>query len=473
VLQAQRASLECQPGRTMLESFENRVNKVLNECRDNAGTKAQKSLYEINNFKNMVNAGSKGSNINISQIIGCVGQQNVEGKRIPYGFRNRTLPHFTKDDFGPESRGFVENSYLRGLTPQEFFFHAMGGREGLIDTAVKTSETGYIQRRLVKAMEDVMVKYDGTVRNATGAVLQFLYGEDGMDGGTLENQEFKFLDMSNDDFKGVHTWDFTRPGLYDAWLDPKVLEDCRLSREVQATLQEEYKALEHTREMLRSEVFQEQLERAAHTTDWPMPVCLTRLLENAHQLYAIDMRVPTKLHPVVVVEMVDRLLERLIVVPGTDDFSAAAQANATTNFFALVRATLHSKVLLKNHRLTPEAFEWVLGEVESKFKMHLAHPGEMCGALAAQSIGEPATQMTLNTFHYAGVSSKNVTLGVPRLKEIINIAKSPKTPSLTVYLGESIRHDSDEAKRIQTLLEHTTLRTLTESVEIWYVSVPM
>ncbi|KAJ1619977.1 hypothetical protein T492DRAFT_403427 [Pavlovales sp. CCMP2436] len=85
----------------------------------------------------------QGSNINISQIIGCVGQQNVEGKRIPYGFRNRTLPHFTKDDFGPESRGFVENSYLRGLTPQEFFFHAMGGREGLIDTAVKTSETGY------------------------------------------------------------------------------------------------------------------------------------------------------------------------------------------------------------------------------------------------------------------------------------------------------------------------------------------
>mmetsp|Transcript_21791 Transcript_21791/g.51688 ORF Transcript_21791/g.51688 Transcript_21791/m.51688 type:complete len:1361 (+) Transcript_21791:193-4275(+) len=435
VLQAQRASLECQPGRTMLESFENRVNKVLNECRDNAGTKAQKSLYEINNFKNMVNAGSKGSNINISQIIGCVGQQNVEGKRIPYGFRNRTLPHFTKDDFGPESRGFVENSYLRGLTPQEFFFHAMGGREGLIDTAVKTSETGYIQRRLVKAMEDVMVKYDGTVRNATGAVLQFLYGEDGMDGGTLENQEFRFLDMSHDEFKGVHSWDFTRPGIYDSWLDPKVLEDCRLSRDVQATLQDEYKALEHTRELLRSEVFSEQLERAAHTTDWPMPVCLTRLLENAHQLFAIDMRVPTKLHPVVVVEMVERLLERLIVVPGTDEFSRNAQANATTNFFALVRATLHSKVLLKNHRLTPEAFEWVLGEVESKFKMHLAHPGEMCGALAAQSIGEPATQMTLNTFHLAGVGGGNVTLGIPRMREILMVAsQNPATPLMTLPL---------------------------------------
>ena len=85
-----------------------------------------------------------GSFLNISQIIACVGQQNVQGARIKYGFKQRTLPHFSKDDLGMESRGFVENSYLRGLSPTEFFFHAMGGREGLIDTAVKTSETGYI-----------------------------------------------------------------------------------------------------------------------------------------------------------------------------------------------------------------------------------------------------------------------------------------------------------------------------------------
>ena len=137
----------------------------------------------------MVTAGSKGSFINISQMTACVGQQNVEGKRIPFGFAGRTLPHFSQNDNGPESRGFVQNSYLRGLTPEEFFFHAMGGREGLIDTAVKTSETGYIQRRLVKAMEDIMVKYDGTVRNSLGDVIQFLYGEDGMDAVWIERQK--------------------------------------------------------------------------------------------------------------------------------------------------------------------------------------------------------------------------------------------------------------------------------------------
>ncbi|KAH9159373.1 hypothetical protein AeNC1_019079, partial [Aphanomyces euteiches] len=174
----------------MIQTFEQFVNKVLNSARDQSGREAQGSLDETNNIKATVTSGSKGSYLNISQIIACVGQQNVEGKRIPYGFHHRTLPHYGKDDLGPESRGFVENSYMKGLTPQEFFFHAMGGREGLIDTAVKTAETGYIQRRLVKAMESVMARYDGTVRNSNGEIIQFLYGEDGMDAVWVEKQNF-------------------------------------------------------------------------------------------------------------------------------------------------------------------------------------------------------------------------------------------------------------------------------------------
>lgn len=164
---AHNNELEPTPGNTLRQTFENQVNRILNDARDKTGSSAQKSLSEYNNFKSMVVAGSKGSKINISQVtprpdrhqrtllrfepsvipfllqvIAVVGQQNVEGKRIPFGFKHRTLPHFIKDDYGPESRGFVENSYLAGLTPTEFFFHAMGGREGLIDTAVKTAETG-------------------------------------------------------------------------------------------------------------------------------------------------------------------------------------------------------------------------------------------------------------------------------------------------------------------------------------------
>jgi DNA-directed RNA polymerase II subunit RPB1 len=128
----------------MIDSFEHSVNQELNEARDRSGTQAFKNLDQANKIQNMVQAGSKGTNINISQIMACVGQQNVEGKRIPFGFPFRTLPHFARGDYGPESKGFVSSNYISGLDPHEFYFHGMGGREGLIDTAVKTAETGYI-----------------------------------------------------------------------------------------------------------------------------------------------------------------------------------------------------------------------------------------------------------------------------------------------------------------------------------------
>jgi len=128
----------------MYESFENEVNSTLKDALNKSGSLAFEDLPSWNKLKNMVTSGSKGSNMNICQIMACVGQQNVEGKRIPFGFNRRSLPHFSKDDYGPESKGFVANNYVSGLTPQEFYFHAMGGREGLIDTACKTAETGYI-----------------------------------------------------------------------------------------------------------------------------------------------------------------------------------------------------------------------------------------------------------------------------------------------------------------------------------------
>ena len=129
-------------------------------------------------------------------MISCLGQQNVDGKRIPYGFDQRTLPHYSKFDDTPGARGFVESSYINGLTPQELFFHAMGGRIGLIDTAVKTSQTGYIQRRLIKGLEDLKVEYDMTVRNNKHKVIQFNYGDDGFDSTRIETQSIALADMS-------------------------------------------------------------------------------------------------------------------------------------------------------------------------------------------------------------------------------------------------------------------------------------
>ncbi|CAK0878373.1 unnamed protein product [Prorocentrum cordatum] len=230
---AQRGKLETQPGKTMYQSFEAKVNQRLNAAREDAGNIGSSSLDERNNIISMVNAGSKGSPINIAQIIACVGQQNVEGSRIRYGFNDRTLPHFTKDDYGAESRGFVENSYLAGLTPQEVWMHAMGGREGVIDTACKTSETGYIQRRLVKSMETLRCHYDGTSRNGANDIIQFLYGEDGMDGVLIEDQTLEIMTYDNQSMERTFRHDYHSENYGLPWLPPEVLEKIKSSAEEQ------------------------------------------------------------------------------------------------------------------------------------------------------------------------------------------------------------------------------------------------
>eukprot|EP00592_Proboscia_alata_P008987 CAMPEP_0194354350 /NCGR_PEP_ID=MMETSP0174-20130528/2525_1 /TAXON_ID=216777 /ORGANISM="Proboscia alata, Strain PI-D3" /LENGTH=1496 /DNA_ID=CAMNT_0039123271 /DNA_START=499 /DNA_END=4985 /DNA_ORIENTATION=- len=473
VLQGQKGTMETQPGRTMIESFEQFVNKVLNTARDHAGKSAQESLDETNSVKAMVTAGSKGSFINISQIIACVGQQNVEGKRIPYGFKRRTLPHFSKDDLGPESRGFVENSYLRGLSPQEFFFHAMGGREGLIDTACKTAETGYIQRRLVKAMETVMARYDGTLRTCGGNIVQFLYGEDGMDAVWIERQDFPSLvwkksELENRCLLNTSDPDFGLcPDTHAPYLESSILVDCKQDPELQHLLNGEFEQLKVDQAELRKIMANREEGSEANIRSYA-PGNIKRVILNATRQFRIDKSQPSDFHPKDVIFKISELVNKLVVVVGDDPLSAEAQSNATTLYGILIRMMLVSKRVLLEYRLNESALNWVLGEIENQYYRAVVNPGEMAGVLAAQSIGEPATQMTLNTFHYAGVSAKNVTLGVPRLREIINVAKTVKTPGLTIYLQKEFSGVQENAKKVLAMLEYTALGDIVKSTEIYY-----
>ena len=173
--------LEPTPGRTLEESLEIKILEALSRARDEAGDRAAKYLDPFNNVFIMAKTGARGSTLNITQMTAMLGQQSVRGQRIHRGYRGRTLPHFRKGDIGPEARGFVASSFVRGLTPIEMFFHAAGGREGLVDTAVRTSQSGYMQRRLINALQDLRIEYDGTVRSAYGHLIQLKYGEDGVD----------------------------------------------------------------------------------------------------------------------------------------------------------------------------------------------------------------------------------------------------------------------------------------------------
>ena len=457
--------IQMKPGLTLMESFEKQINDSLNSATGKLGKEAQQSLSRANNINNMVNGGSKGAAINISQIIGCLGQQNVEGKRIGFGFDKRSLPHFTKNDLGAESRGFVASSYFLGLTPQEFYFHTMGGREGVIDTAVKTSNTGYIQRRLVKAMEDIAVHYDGTVRNSLNDILQFVYGEDGMDSIGVESQVLDTITVDDNTLKTrfQFTLEDKNCGLIPGTLEPFLIQKLKTDYSATRALAAEFKQLQDDRFRLR--------KLFPTTTNAPLPVNVTRLLMVAQKKFGRgDARsAPSDLDPVEVVSRVEGLIKSLIAVPGTK--VAETNANATNLFSMHLRATLASKRVIQEHRLDSKSFKWLIDEIKRRFDQSLVQPGEMVGAIAAQSIGEPATQMTLNTFHFAGFSGKNVTLGVPRLTELINVAKVPKTPSMSIYLPSSVQqgHNIEDAKNIAVnAIEHVTLQSAMLSSQIWY-----
>ncbi|KAI1331353.1 DNA-directed RNA polymerase II subunit RPB1 [Xylariaceae sp. FL0255] len=454
--------LEALPGMNVRETFESKVSNALNQARDKAGRTTESSLKDLNNAVTMARSGSKGSAINISQMTALVGQQVVEGKRIPFGFKYRTLPHFTKDDYSPEARGFVENSYLRGLTPTEFYFHAMAGREGLIDTAVKTAETGYIQRRLVKALEDVSARYDGTVRNSLGDIIEFAYGEENMDAINIEKQVMDHWVLRQTDFESRFKLDVmdTIPQQISDSLE--YIQDIAGDPQAQELLDVEFEAISLDRQFLRKlKARAEKLETA-----FQLPLNVGRLIESSKRIMKIDESKSSNLTPQDVIPVVKNLLDSMVVVPGADEISKEADHNATLLFKALLRSRLAFKRVACFHRLNKHAFHHVIGELDRKWRRALVSPGEMVGVLAAQSIGEPATQMTLNTFHFTGVASKNVTLGVPRLKEILNVARNIKTPSMMVYLDGS--PSQEEAKKLRSKVEHTNLRSVTEATEIWY-----
>ena len=477
---AELGRLDHQPGRGMLDSFETTVNNGLNNKFSEASQKAQTMMTDRNNIYNMVASGSKGSNMNIAQIMTCVGQQNVEGKRIPFGFNRRTLPHFTKDDYGRDSKGFVMNSYFTGLRPDEFFFHAMGGREGIIDTAVKTSETGYVQRKLVKALEDIMVKYDGTVRDCGGNIIQFIYGEDGMAGEFIEGFTQNFIEMNNDKLKEEYLFidayedrEFNEQlGDYEKYFENTIINDIYNNPESLPILKEEFERIKRYRDEIRH-IFPK------FDNNLYLPMNITRIIKN-FKVNAQSYRNSSQkcdINPLEVIEDVDKLIESLIISQGHDSISKEAQKNGIFLLTIMIRVFLSSKRVCIKENLNKETFKKIIGEIEYKFNKAKVHPGEMVGVICAQSLGEPTTQMTLNTFHHAGISSKNVTLGVPRLKEILNIGKNIKTPEMQVHIKSEIKakyalleemEKNGKIKELQSKLEYTTLKDLTLLSEIYF-----
>uniref|UniRef100_A0A6C0HAE7 DNA-directed RNA polymerase n=1 Tax=viral metagenome TaxID=1070528 RepID=A0A6C0HAE7_9ZZZZ len=456
--QTQIGVFENNTGKTNQEEFETQVNNILNQASSEAGKIGLKSLDKDNRFVIMVNAGSKGSDLNISQMISCLGQQNVDGKRIPYGFEHRTLPHYTKYDDTPSARGFVESSYINGLSPQELFFHAMGGRVGLIDTAVKTSTTGYIQRRLIKGLEDLMVNYDMTVRTNKGKVVQFSYGDDNIDPVKVENQGIPLVNMSIQDiyahFNIPEDKDKMKT-LSSFFLKNVMTRYKKQMKETQEKCKFYTDFMIEQRDEIIKKIFKNKGDSVVST-----PVAFAHLINNVQGQQQINANSIVDITPLEAFEMIENTYSKLEKI---------RCAPPTLLFKTLFYFNLSPKELLVVKRFNRAALTILLEDILVNYKRAIVAPGEMVGMIAAQSIGEPTTQMTLNTFHFAGVSSKsNVTRGVPRIEEILSLSPEPKNPSLTIYMKPEEQTDREKAQSIMYMLEHTKMEEIVKSIDICF-----
>ncbi|KAG1766514.1 hypothetical protein EV702DRAFT_1256806 [Suillus placidus] len=391
ITQAKKGKLENKPGCNQEQTLEAMISGILSRVRDKVGDICMQELSRHNAPLIMATCGSKGSVINVSQMVACVGQQIIAGHRVPDGFQDRSLPHFQKKSKEPPSKGFVRNSFFSGLLPTEFLFHAISGREGLVDTAVKTAETGYMQRRLMKALEDLTTQYDLSVRNSTGGVVQFRYGDDGLDPACLEGD--------------AQPVEFER-----AWMHASAIGNRR------------------GRGLLPFEIVELvdlELSKSKFTSECT-PAYLDTIRDFVVQNIANHLAAMRKSRGMF------EALERSDEWDRDTDFSMGASAA--------------SKAIVDNKaKVTESQLQRFLALCWQKYVKARIEPGSTVGAVGAQSIGEPGTQMTLKTFHFAGVASMNVTLGVPRIKEIINASKTISTPIISCKL---VTPNSEPSARI-------------------------
>jgi len=443
---------------TNIAEFETSINNVLNKATEQAGKIGRKSLSKNNRFLMIVNSGSKGSLINISQMISCLGQTNVDGKRIPYGFDNRTLPHYSKFDDTPGARGFIENSYISGLTAPELFFHAMGGRIGLIDTAVKTSQTGYIQRRLIKGLEDIKVEYDMTVRNSIGKIIQFRYGDDNFDSTKTENQKIPIVSMTAEDIYnyydiiGVNN---EQTSLKDIYTKGTVTRVKKQQEQAKETCKKYISQMIEDRDILIEDVFLYKNENGIK-----MPIAFQNTIVNIQGQLNLTTSSIVDITPQEAFDLIAEYYKKL------ESFNIAKPNNL---FKIMYNYYLTPKDLLVRKRFHRKGIILLLETIVLKYKQALVHPGEMVGVIAGQSIGEPTTQLTLNTFHLSGVASKsNVTRGVPRIEEILRLTKNPKNPSMTVFLHPNEEDTREKAEHYANMLEHTKISDVVKGVQICF-----
>lgn len=406
---------------TLRQWPERMIANCLNQGRSVASSRTLAALRRDNAFTTMITSGAKGASLNMHQIATCVGQQEFAGGRVENLFRNRTLPHFEPHDNSPIAKGFCENSYITGLTPVEFFFHMMAGRIGLISTAVSTKDTGYMNHRIGKLLEEIVIAGDGSVRDSRGRLYSLQYGADGFDATRLIRTPILHVEKTEAQFRHF----FKTKQVSDQDLDAVLVP---LWKTVLSW---------HCKAFQTLPTYTEGFVR--------LPFQPLALLHD---------RWDGKSSNITTMQQLEQTLK---------------QANCPP-LLTYCCLTTWTPTALTEHKTTWGALCCIA--VRKLWTARVA-AGESVGILAAQSIGEPAQQMTLNVFHFTGVGEKNVTLGVPRMAEIMGVSKTIKNPAMMIFLKPQFVALPHAVEWMRQILTTTTVEHVSTAVKIVPFQYPL
>jgi DNA-directed RNA polymerase II subunit RPB1 len=455
-------NIENNPNYMDIEKFEEKLLRDINVIRDDVSKIATNSVSVDNNFNIMNKSGSKGGANNLGQMAGCVGFQVFEGGLMPKMYSDRTLCYFHENDDRAKSRGLCHNSYMNGLGYAEFVYHTKAGRAGLITQVVKTSETGYAQRKLIKTMEDVMIKYDGTVRIANNQIIQCTYGGNAND--TTMQYEYKIdmINMNNETLE--KTFKLTD-------------EEIKEFKDFSSNDNEDfYKMIKSLRDSLRETYVKSKMNYVTLDNSFMLSVNILRILTS--NLQTQQGNEAKRISPKYIIESIENLLSLketpVIRIPRSQydnppKYAVEDDRVAKTILRIALYDLLHPKLINNKYKLSKKVFDDIIADIKTNFNDNIIEPGEMVGIIAAGSLGEAVTQLTISAFHHTGIASlAQSTSGVPRINELISATKNPKTPQMFIYLNEASRSSKEIAHKIGSYLEKTTIGSIRSNLDVYY-----
>jgi len=418
-----------------------------------------KGNLNANSLINMMKSGSKGSEINLMQIIGLLGQQSLVLSEFSRDYKARLFSHYTFFEIPLEIKGYIKNNFLKGLSPYEFFFHSIAGREGIIDTSIKTAETGYIQRKLSKSMENVISYYDGSVRNSKNFIIQFVYGEDGFDPTLIE--EISCVENNKNFFMKI-------------FLNNKKCFNFNILCNNKINCKNFYKDKNN---VLGIDGFFyhniiniiKRKKNFLIKKKFYLPLNIEKIIFRSKMFFTDRALKQTVCDNNLLALFLNTLIKVLILRTNGVIFN-----NFKNNFINFSLLVYIIRFIdwgnYKKSNITPSSLLWILHKIEKKILKSLICPGLCLGVIAAQSIGEPTTQMTLNTFHHAGILDKNVTVGVPRFNEIINVSKNIKHTIVNVCLTSQNSLEFESSKFIISRIKYRKFIDILSNIEVLYLN---